>query len=60
MTAVALKLTTLPVQTDRVGVLMLTVGTTTGFTVMVMLLDVAVGDVTHNSDEVNTQLITSF
>ena len=60
MAAVAVMVTLLPVQTDDVGVLMLIAGTSTGLTVIVRVLDVAVADVTHNSEEVSTQLITSF
>ena len=60
MVETAVKVMLLPAHIVAFGVEMLTVGVTAGKTVMVMALEVAGLLVTQLSEDVITQLITSF
>ena len=60
MVGMAVNITLVPVQIVVALAAMLTVGATVPLTVMVMALDVAVGWVTHVSEEVITTVITSL
>ena len=60
MVGVAVKITFVPEQTDVALAEMLTEGMTVGLTVIVIELDVAVGCVTQDSEEVITTVITSL